>query len=312
MRGFSGNLTPAMRAAPLAILACLLWSSAFAAVKTGLRDMTPFAFAGVRFMLAGLILLPLCGRLRTIRAGLRSQWRVIALVCLFQTIILYGAAFYGMTLVGGAQAAVIIGSAPLVTALLAHVMVPGDRMRLAKTGAIALGMAGVVILAAASKPWSPAGLRALGGMGLLMVGVVAGQLGNIFVARHRGEFSPLLVNSVQMGVGGVVLFAAALAVEGPPALPPVRFLLPLIWLAGVSAAGFSIWFHLLRKVKVSQLNVWKFLIPLFGAIFSWLLLAAESPDVVTVVGMVCVVTAVLLAQWRDVRAASSNAAALRK
>lgn len=70
----------------------------------------------------------------------------------------------------------------------------------------------------------------------------------------------------------------------------------LDWLAIVSAAGFSIWFYWLKRVKVSQLNMWKFLIPPFGSLLSWLLVSGESPDSPTVAGMVFVAAAVLLNQ----------------
>jgi len=45
----------------LAVTACLLWSTAFAGVKIGLEYASPFFLAGSRFMLAGLLLVPLSG-----------------------------------------------------------------------------------------------------------------------------------------------------------------------------------------------------------------------------------------------------------
>lgn len=283
----------------LAIFACLLWGSAFAGVKMSLRDVPPLTVAGVRFMLAGALLLPLFARGGAIGAALPKQWRIILTVSLLQTIVLYGTFFVGMTLSRGAQGAIIIGSAPLVTAMLAHFMMPADRMTVRQTAAIALGVIGVGIIAIASKPWNPAGLRELGGMTLISVGMIAGQLSNILVARHRGQFNPVLVNGAQMLVGGTVLFAIAMLVEGPPqGLPPMRFYPILLWLAVISAVGFSIWFWLLRKVKVSRLNMWKFLIPVFGVTLSWVLLPNESPDVSTVCGMVFVAAAVLMGHYR--------------
>jgi len=48
------------------------------------------------------------------------------------------------------------------------------------------------------------------------------------------------------------------------------------------------------EVKVSQLNLWKFIIPVFGAIFSWLLLPDESPHLSSVVGMVVIAASIVL------------------
>jgi drug/metabolite transporter (DMT)-like permease len=40
------------------IIACLLWSTAYAGIKIGLQYDTPFHFAGVRFIISGLMILP--------------------------------------------------------------------------------------------------------------------------------------------------------------------------------------------------------------------------------------------------------------
>jgi drug/metabolite transporter (DMT)-like permease len=285
----------AARAIPWAVCACVLWGSAFAIVKRGLEHVEPLTFAGWRFMLAGLLLLPFCLRPKVLRVSVKVHWRLIVAVSLLQTIILYGSFFLGMNLVAGAQGAVILGSSPLVAALVAHVLIHNDRMTVSKACTIALGMVGVVILAAASKPWSAAGLRELAGMGLLTVGVLCSAIAQVLVARARHTVPPLALNSLQMGPGGMVLFAVALAVEGVPrSVPPAHFLVELLWLAGVSAAGFSIWFALLRRVKYSYLNMWKFLIPVCGGALSWLLVPGESPNWPTVTGMVFVAGAVAL------------------
>ena len=286
------------RAIPWALGACLLWSSAFAGVKYGLSlgYVQPLTFAGIRFMLAGLLLVPLCGSpvkaLRTVGSNLRY----VLTVSLLQTILLYSAFFYAVHLAGGAQTAIITGSSPLAAAVLAHFFMTHDRMTFGKTGAIALGMAGVVLIAIAAKPWSPAGLSELAGMGLSVFATICSGLANVFVARHRGDVSPVVLNCSQMFIGGAVLLAAATLFESPPAeLPDWRFLAILGYLASVSAIGFTIWFYWLKRVKVSQLNMWKFVIPLCGAMLAWLIIPGESPNVPSVIGMVCVAAAVYLA-----------------
>ena len=67
----------------------------------------------------------------------------------------------------------------------------------------------------------------------------------------------------------------------------------LSWLALLSACAFAIWFHLLQRIAVSELNLWKFLIPLSGAILSWLLLAGESPDAISIGGMLLVALGII-------------------
>jgi len=106
------------------------------------------------------------------------------------------------------------------------------------------------------------------------------------LAKRRGGLNPIALNSAQMLIGGPVLLLIALPFEGVPnlALPPV-FYGQLLWLVVISAAAFAIWFHLLGKIKVSKLNLWKFIIPLSGAALSWIILPNESPTLPGLVGM---------------------------
>ena len=303
MSRLADSKSPAVLAAPWAVAACLLWASAFPVVKIGLAHMRPLTFAGFRFMLAGCLVLPFCARPKAVRFAFRRHWRVILKVSFLQTVLLYGTFFLGMSLVRGAQGAIVCGASPLASALLAHFLMKDDRMTLGKAATIALGMVGVVTIAVASKPWSPAGLREFGGLGLLTVGVCSSALSGVGVARNRGKINAPLLAGLQMFLGGAVLLAVATFVEGlPRTAPPAPFFAALAWLAFVSAAGFSIWFYWLGRVKVSQLNMWKFLLPVFGCIGSWVLLTGESPDAPSVAGMVCVAAAVLLNQLQAARA----------
>ena len=278
-----------------AILACLLWSTAFVAVKAGLVYMSPFNLAGIRFVLAGLMLLPWCGG----RGALRNAWkhhrRTVLAAAALNTVGLYALFFVAMELVRGAQAAIMIGASPLVAAVVAHFVMKNDRMTARKTGSIVLGFSGIVLLALASKPWSPMGGRELGGLLLLLCASIVGTFGNVVVARGKAPgLHPVGLAALQMLIGGIVLLLMGLAFEGPLSLAqPLRFYAILAWLALLSACAFAIWFHLLQRIAVSELNLWKFLIPLSGAILSWLLLAGESPDAISIGGMLLVALGII-------------------
>ena len=279
----------------LAVLACLLWSTAFVAVKRALTWQTPLNLAGMRFLLAGLLQLPLCGRLSAPFRLLREQPLTVLAVSFFHTVYLYGTFFLALQWVEGAHAAIIIGAGPLVTAVTAHLLMPGDRLDRQTALAIAFGLAGVTLVALSTHPWTPVGRRELGGILLLLSGSFVSALGNILVARRSKVLPPVALNSAQMLIGGPILLAIAFLAEGPPrlAVPPV-FYGWLLWLSVISAAGFAIWFHLLGRMRVSRLNLWKFLIPLNGALLSWLLLPGESPSPAALAGMALILAALFI------------------
>jgi drug/metabolite transporter (DMT)-like permease len=281
----------------LAILACLLWSSSFVTVKHALDYQSPLSLAGLRFLLAGLIQIPLCGHLLAPFRLIRKELRTVLWVSFFHTIYLYGTFFIGMMWVRGAEAAIMIGAGPLASALMAHLLMHDDKMQRRTLISIAFGMAGILIISLSSRPWNPVGLKEFFGLMLLLSGAFVSAAGNVVVARRKGGLPPVALNSAQMLVGGPILLLIALPFEGLPRLHlPAAFYGQLLWLATISATAFAIWFHLLSKVKVSRLNLWKFLIPLSGAALSWIFLPDESPTLPSLGGMVLIIAGIIIGQ----------------
>ena len=274
----------------LAIVACLLWSTAFPAVKAGLLYMPPLTLAGIRFLLAALMLLPWVGGWRSLQRAGRSHYRTVILAALLNTVGLYALFFLAMQVVRGAQAAIMIGSSPLIYALVAHCVMKNDRMTRQRWTSLMFGISGIALLSLAGKPWDPVGAKESLGLLLLLAASVTGAFGNVVVAKGISpDLDPVALTCLQMLVGGAILLIGGVAIEGCPSFAqPPAFYGILGWLAFLSAGAFSIWFHLLQRVPISELNLWKFLVPLAGAILSWLLLKGEHPDLLSVGGMILV------------------------
>jgi drug/metabolite transporter (DMT)-like permease len=290
-------MKPSIRNNLLAIFCCLLWATPFAFVKITLEYLPPLTVAGLRFLIAGLIQIPFCTTPLSPFRLLRRETRTVLLVSLFQTVLLYAGFFIALNMVRGAQAAIIVGSGPLIAAVAAHFTMHNDRLSRRIVQSLLFGIAGILVISLATKPWEPVGWREFCGILILLGSSVVSAAGNIVVAKKRGTLSAWELNSIQMMMGGAVLMLCALFFEGIPSLhQPPRFYGALIWLAFVSAAAFGIWFHLLSRVKVSQLNIWKFLIPPVGAILSWVLIPGEHPDLLTLGGMVLIVLGIIHSQ----------------
>lgn len=289
--------TKSLRYSLMAVLACLLWSSAFVAGKQALDYQTPLNLAGTRFLLAGLLQLPLCGSLLAPFRMLKTDFKTVLWVSLFHTVYLYSTFFIGLSWVKGAEGAMMIGVGPLASALMAHVLMKDDKMQPRLLFGILLGMSGVVFVSLASNPWNPDGLKEFFGLMLLLSGAFVSAIGNVVVAKRKGGLHPIALNSAQMLLGGGILLLIALPFEGLPTTNlPAAYYGSLLWLAIISATAFGIWFFLLSRVKVSRLNLWKFLIPLCGSVLAWLFIPGESPSWPSLVGMVLIVVGIIVGQ----------------
>ena len=279
------------------ILACLLWSTAFAVVKIGLVYCTPLLFAGIRFILAGLLLMPFCGGVRYYFKSARYSLKTIVKVSLFQTFLLYSLFFWGMSLVPGSTGAIVTGSTPLITAIAAHIFLRDDKLYIEKAIFIFSGMLGIILISLEKQFMIGNSFKDLAGMIILLGATFASGMGNIVVSADKSDIDPVILNSAQMGIGGFALLLISFMIEGYPQIEITKqFVFALLWLAFISAAGFSIWFYLIKqeRVKVSELNMWKFIMPIFGALISWILLKNDSPTVLSIVGMLIIAMSVLL------------------
>lgn len=284
----------------LAIVACMLWATPFAAIKIGLKYTTPLNFAGLRFFASGLLILPFIPGLREKFAGLtRRCWWIIVKVAVLQTSLLYGLFYTGVDLLPGALGAMLIGAQPLFAAVMAHLLMHNDKMTWRKILAICIGFAGVCTISLGRADFVLSSTIPLG-VGILILNNIVGSTGNVVVARDATHIPPRLLASFSMIIGGAVLTLVSIPVESPQwNITAGEYYIALAWLAFVSAMAITIWFGLLGRegVKVSNLNTWKFIIPVFGAFYSWMLLPGESPDTLSIVGMVIIGSGLLLLNY---------------
>jgi drug/metabolite transporter (DMT)-like permease len=276
----------------MAIIACLLWSTAFTGVKIGLNYMSPLLFAGVRFSISGVLILLYYGKFKAYFKAVKTHFWYILLIALLQTVVMYGLFYTAMNMVPGSMGAMINGSGPLFAAIVAHLFIKDDKITLRSGGSIILGIIGIVIINIGRHTNGNAGGLEMIGVLLLIANNLVSGLYNVIVKKSKRDISMLVLSSASLLIGGILLILISIPFETMPASLnfPAEFWLSLSWLSFLSAAAFALWFTLLKRpgVKISYLNSWKFVIPVFGAILSWLLLPGESPDVYAITGVVII------------------------
>lgn len=286
----------------LAVIACMLWSTAFVGIKLGIRYTTPLNFAGTRFLLSGLMVLPFAGKLADSIRDVKSNLSYVLLVGLFQTFLLYGLFYIGISIAPASLTAIIVGGGPLFVALLAHLTIHDDKLTMKKILSILTGISGIVIIAADKYDISWEKGKEFWGLIILVMANIAGSYGNILVSKGKKKISPLTLNSAQQISGGFgILLLSFIAEDHSFGIKPAPYYISLFYLSFLSAAAFSIWFILLKRpgIKVSEINIWKFLIPVFGAILSWIILPDEKPALIPVIGMVMIASSLILLNYNN-------------
>jgi drug/metabolite transporter (DMT)-like permease len=273
----------------IALIPVILWSTAFIGVKSGLAFVTPFAFAGIRFMLAGILLSLFIHDYRGLLDHTRKHWKLVLKTSVLQTSLFYALYYYGIDNVPASIAAIIIGS-------IAHLFLHDEQLNSRKIISLLAAVSGIVLISLSRNPTTDTGRTQIFGIALLLIAAISESLLQVVLKKNTEPYDPKKLNTAQIFIGGATLFLMSLPTEGLMSFQqPLSFYMSLLWLSIVSAVGFSIWYGMIQKaeVRVSELNMLKFLNPVLGAVLSWIIMAQDSPDVYTVSGMIIISLAVL-------------------
>lgn len=286
-----------------AIIACLLWSTAYAGIKLGLQFDTPLHFAGIRFIIAGLMILPFTVKPVLYIKMVRDNWKIVTWVTILQIVINYSLFYMGLTLVPGALGAVVYGAQPLIIAIVAALMHKDDKLTREKIITIIFGVSGVILISAGRQAFKLGMELEILGIAMILIGNVATATSNVIISLRSRKINPFVLSSSSLFIGGLILYLISIPLEeGPKGPLPLKYWMILLWLSFMAAAAFSIWFKLLQRpgVKVSELNLWKFITPITGAVLSWLLVPDEHPEWLTISGMI-IITGSLIMFYRNTR-----------
>src|SRR5918992_1422577 len=203
-----------MKARIVWLILCGIWGSTWLFIKIGLRDLPPFTFAGIRFVLASAILgsLILIRRARWPRK--RSEWYLIAVSGLLQFTLNYGLVFWGEQYISSGLAAVLQSTFPLFGLVIAHFYLPSERITTLKVVGVLLGILGVAVIF--SDQLTIAGSMALLGSVALVLSALVGSYSNVLVKAYGGKIDPQILAASQMVFGFLPLLAAGFAMEGNP------------------------------------------------------------------------------------------------
>jgi drug/metabolite transporter (DMT)-like permease len=288
-------------------LLVLIWSSTWVAIKIGLEDCPPLLGAGVRFALAGLVLLAIAA---VQRRRLRTDWVLTAVLALAPFAFAYGLVYWGEQYVPSGLAAVLFGILPLYTALLGTVLLPDEPLRGPLLAGVLIGIAGLSLAFLESVELGSAEKAALGATALALAPLGA-ALGSISQKRRAGRLDAVVLNGWAMLVGGLLLLPlSALSEDWGEFVWSAESVGSITYLALFgSALAFVTLTVLLRQISAMAMSFLAMLLP-FGALLFGAALYDESITARALAGAVLVAAGLGIAQWsRRSRAAPAPAAA---
>ncbi len=283
---------------PLAIFCTLLWGTAFPFIKLGYAAFdvaendagAMLLFAGCRFFLAGLMVLPVLAFGRNRLLPKKGDFLPIAVLGLVMTAAQYFFTYIGLGYTSGANTSIITACASFFTVIGAAVFFRGDRLTVLKILGCAVGFGGVLVMNRGAAVTT----ATLFGDGLILLSTVCSAAGNLLSKKIAEGRNPLLVTAWQLMLGGALLIIAGLCFGGRLDFSKLTGVWILVWLAFVSAAAFSIWTALLKYHSASRISVFTLLIPVFGTALSGLLLGESVFRIETLLALLLIAAGIVM------------------
>lgn len=268
----SKRFSPHTLAVFQALLVTFLWATSWILIKIGLNDIPALTFAGLRYTIAFLVLLPLglsSKRLKELNTLNAKTWvQLIALGVLFYALT-QGAQFLSLFYLPTATSSLLLSFTTVIVAFLGILFLREKPNALQWIGTI-IYLAGVfAFLYPISLPRNQ-----MIGFIVAGVGVLANSISAIIGrdVNRSGNLSPLTVTITSMGIGGFLLLAGGIIIQGLPRLSLSSWGI-ILWLAIVnSALAFTLWNRTLRTLSAMESSIINNTMLFQIAVLAWIFL----------------------------------------
>ncbi|MDO9144708.1 DMT family transporter [Rhodoferax sp.] len=285
----------------LACLCCLLWGSAYPAIKNGYAlfaigaaDVpSKMVFAGYRFVIAGALLL-LMARLtqRPIFNLDGTKLRQITTLGLTQTSLQYIFFYVGLAYTTGVKGSIMNATGTFFSVLLAHFIYHNDRLSLNKVVGCLVGFVGVMVVNF-NKDLLDFDFSLLGEGSVVMAAFIL-SAASIYGKKVSQSMDSIVLTGYQLGIGGVALLLGGYLTGGTLTGFTLASTTLLLYLAVLSSVAFALWTILLKYNRVGMVTIFNFLIPIFGAILSAIFLGESILEWKNVFALVLVCSGIWL------------------
>lgn len=265
----------------------ILWGLNWPAVKIALSEVPPFALRMTGLGAGALLLLAFAAaRGRSLAIG-RSSWVPLSIAGIFNIAAFNLATVFAQLNTSTSRAAILTFTTPLWAILLAYLFL-GERPDRARWTALAIGMAGIVIL---SLPLATGGITPLG-IVFPMIAAVSWAAGSVYQKSHPIDGDRMVMTGYQLLLASVVAGIGYIAAGEtiPGSLSANAWTAIVFHVIGATALAYVLWFTLLARVSVAAASLTTLAIPVVGVIGA-MAIVGERPAPLDYVGFAAVLAA---------------------
>jgi len=274
----------------------IVWGSTYLAIRYAVETMPPFLMAGVRFLISGAILY-FWTRRRGSPAPTAPQWRDATIAGVLMLCFGNGAVAWAEQRVPSGLAALLVAVVPLWMVLVDWARPRGVRPRPIILVGVLVGFVGMILLVGRGKD-PAAGSADTAAALVLAVASLAWACGSVFNQHGDRPTSAAMSTGIQMlgGSAGLVLLGL---VRGELAHVHLARISAGSWIGWTylvtfgSLVGFTAYIYLLQAVSPAKASTYAYVNPLVAVFLGWAI-AGESITMRTLAAAAVILTGVAM------------------
>jgi drug/metabolite transporter (DMT)-like permease len=276
-------------------LAMLFWSLSFVGYKVAYEYFEPMALIFFRMVISAIFLTLVMKISRAAQKIDRRDYGTFLLMAVFEPLLYFLGESYGMQLVTPTTGAIIVSLIPLLAPVAAWIIFR-ERISWIKVAGITVSFTGVVLVLLGRDfrlAASPVGVA------LMLVAVLSAVSYSLIIAKLAVKYKPLTIVQIQSILGALLFLPIFLATDLKETMQMQlswEVVLPLLFLAIFpSSLSFIFFTAAVREIGITRSNVFTNFIPVFTAIFSFLIWG-ETFTGTKLLGIPVVLAGLMLAQ----------------
>lgn len=291
------NPPPRIKAILIALVVNTIWATSWIFIKIGLEDIPGLTFAGLRYSLASLILLPFLLR-KNVRTELRTLTKRSWVKLIVLGVFLYaggqGGQFLGLSYLPAVTVSLILNLTALFVAFISYSALKEKPTWLQWLG-VGLNLAGLFFY---FSPFS--GLQgSIWGWVFAVISLVANGIGNVLGrnVNKGGKINPIITTTVSMGIGSFLMLVIGILWQGLPPLSWTNIGI-IVLLASVNTAlTFTLWNYTQQTLTATESSIINNTMLVQVAILAWVFLG-EQQSTKGLIGLALVTLGAVIVQLR--------------
>jgi drug/metabolite transporter (DMT)-like permease len=270
----------------------IIWGSTYLAIGIAVATVPPFLAAGLRFVIAGAVLL-LWSILKRTPMPSKLEWRNLTVSAALLFVPAYGGLFWAEKVVPSGIASVMVASIPIWMTLMETFVLKQTRLHWSLAISITLGLSGVALLALRGRVSGAAGLLPYV---VLFFSQISWCIGTLFSKNMRMPSSKPLTAGAQMAMGGLMLLTIAIAAGELHPIPVISLQawMAILYLASAgSVVAFTAYLWLLGRMPATVVASYAYVNPVVALVLGWWL-GHEVIDARVVTGAALVLCSVVI------------------